>query len=235
VTKIGGVLLAAGRGERLRPLTDTIAKPAVDVQDAPLGAYGLRLLRDASDRIAVNLSWFWEATQEALRPYAPGDTRWLIEEPEPWGTARTITALLPELADTFVVANADTITDLRAADLLTTHRRTEAPATLAVQAVPDHADFTTDRGRVTRLIERRREPNVEGVRYIGVAAFERTAIATFLELARRPGLAEALFAPLVEKHDLAIHLHDGYALDVGTPERLEAARRADLSALHVRP
>ncbi len=223
--EIVGILLAAGRGKRLRPLTDSVAKPALMVGDKPLGAYGLEMLKELEGRLAVNLSWLPEPTKEALAPFAPPDTLWLIEPPEPFGTAGTVAELLPQLAPTFVVANADAITDLNVNDLLETHRRLKAPATVASRRVDEGADLQVGDERAVRFIDRRTEPNAAGHLYIGVAAFDRDRVAHLLEPGKVAGLGEAVLKPLAEQGELAVHEHAGSALDVGTPERLEAARR----------
>jgi NDP-sugar pyrophosphorylase family protein len=222
---VSGLLLAAGRGERMRPLTDAVAKPALLVGDKPLGAYGLQLLAELGGPIAINLSWLPYETRAALEPYAPPNTLWLMETPEPYGSAGTVAALLSALADTFVVLNADTLTDLRLTDLLATHLRVGAPVTLAVRRVDSGADLEIQDGRAQRYIDRRAEPHAAGAMYIGAAAFERDLVTRLLEPGKVAGLGEAVFAPLANRGEIAVHEHAGFALDVGTPERLAEARR----------
>lgn len=222
---IAAVLFCAGRGERLRPLTDTVAKPAVVVGDRPLAAYGMEVLQQIGGKVAVNLSWLHASTRRALEPYAPSDTEWLVELPAPLGTAGTVARLLPRLAPSFVVMNGDTIADLDVDDLMASHRRFGSAATLAVEAVSRGADFCVDGERATRMVLRKRVPDVAGARYIGVGVFERAALVPLLRDARPPlGLAEAVFGPLTASGRLAVHRHDGLALDVGTPEALAEAR-----------
>jgi NDP-sugar pyrophosphorylase family protein len=222
---ISAILFAAGRGERLRPLTDTVPKPAIVVRGKPLGAYGLRVLREIDGRIAVNLSWLAEATKVALEPYAPPETLWFVESPAALGTAGTVSVLLPRLTPTFAVMNADTITDLSVSELLTSHQRMKAPATLAVRNVHEGADFLVEEGRAIRVIDRKREGSRPGALYIGAAIFERDKIARYLDAITIPaGLAEAVFRPLAARHALAIHRHDGFAIDVGTHSALADAQ-----------
>ena len=219
------MLLAAGRGERLRPLTDGVAKAAVVVGDRPLGAYGLAKLSELGAPPAVNLSWLAEATRAALEPYAPPGTVWLVESPEPYGTAGTLAALLPRLAPTFVTLNADVLTDLSPDELLATHQRVGAAATVAVRQVNSAADLAVSGDRATRFIDRRAEPGAPGFAFIGMAAFERDGVAPLLEPGKIAGIGEAILRPLAQSGELAVHLHKGDALDVGTPERLAEARR----------
>jgi NDP-sugar pyrophosphorylase family protein len=207
----------------MRPLTDLIAKPALVVGSKPLGAYGLLLLAELGGRLAINLSWHATATRAALEPFAPPDTLWLIETPVPYGTAGTVAALLSDLATTFVVYNADLLTDLRAVDLLSTHRRMGAPATLAVRRVTTGADLEIRDGRAFRFVDRRAEPNNSGAMYIGAAALERDVVAPLLKAGEVAGLAETVFKPLADRGLVAVHEHAGLAVDVGTPERLAEA------------
>ena len=222
--QVGAVLLAAGRGERLRPLTDTVPKPALMVGGKPLGAYGLAVLQEMNGRTAVNLSWLPEVARDALQRYAPADTMWCVELPTALGTAGTVQALLPHLAPTFVVMNADTITDLSISDLLASHQRIGVSATLAVKEVGEGADFATEGDRATGLIDRHRRPSESGALYVGVAVFERDRVAPLLLAAKPPaGLAEIVLGALATRGDLAIHRHQGLALDVGTPTALTQA------------
>jgi MurNAc alpha-1-phosphate uridylyltransferase len=224
-SRIGAVLFAAGRGERMRPLTDTVPKPALLVKGKPLGAYGLELLRDLGARIVVNLSWRPEIGRAALEPYAPPGTRWLVEEPHAYGTAGTLAALLGDLATTFVTLNGDTLTDLQPDELLATHRRIGAPVTVAVMPLEERADLEVEGDIAVRFIDRRAELGAPGFLFIGMAAFERDALAPLLEPGKVAGLGEVVLRPLAERGELAVHRHEGFALDVGTPESLEEARR----------
>lgn len=222
---IAAVLFCAGRGERLRPFTDSVAKPALVVGGRPLAAYALDTLTPLDGTLAVNLSWLHEATRAVLEPHAPPGTEWLVELPAPLGTAGTVAALLPRLGASFVVMNGDTITDLDVRRLIAAHRRLGRGATLAVTEVSRGADFEVDGDRTTRMIVRQRDPEAPGVRYVGAAVFERDAVARCVrDLAPPVGLAEAVFGPMTSRREVSVHRHEGLALDVGTPEALAAAR-----------
>ena len=219
---VSSILFAAGRGTRLRPLTDLVAKPALPLLDVPLGLWGLRGLEVAPPSL-INLSHRADTVLHTLGLDSREDMDVLIELPEPFGTGGTLRALRDRLDDRVLTWNADTLTDLSARDLMRAHEHTASLATIAVQRVERLADFVVENGRVTRFVDRRVEDS-PGVRFIGVAVFERAALDLLPD--RRPsGLSEDLLRPLAGSGDLACYIHHGYALDVGTIGRyLQASR-----------
>jgi mannose-1-phosphate guanylyltransferase len=211
-----GVLLAAGLGERLRPLTDSIPKPALPLLDIPLGAWGLCNLLEATSDVVVNASYSGDIVFGALAPY--GDFGALDEGAEPWGTGATLATLRPTIERTALVCNGDALIDVSAEDLLAEHRRGGAAATLAVSRVHTGADLSLDSRGVTGFIDRRSDPDAPGARYLGIAAFEASALK-LLPDTRPLGLAESLLRPLADRGELSAYFSDGYALDVGTVTR----------------
>ena len=217
VVTIDALLLAAGYGTRLRPLTEILPKPALPLLDVPLGSWGLASLGELG-RVAVNLSHLAGSARRTLEPYAPDDLVILEETPEPYGTAGTLKALEDDLAERFVTLNADLLTDLDAGELMAAHEASGAPATIAVKQVDAGADVTTEDGRVTSFIDRRERSDAPGHLFIGMAAFDRSVVDLIPE--QRPaGLAETVLKPLAERGELAVLEAGSYAEDIGTPER----------------
>lgn len=130
-----GIVLCAGLGTRLRPLTDYLPKPLIEVAGRPMVHYPLGLLRAAGiTDIVLNAHYRAGQLQAAL-----GDgQRWGLRlrysvEPRLLGTGGGLRHLLPLIAgDRFLVVNADQITDVDLGALLDTHGRRNALATLAV-------------------------------------------------------------------------------------------------------
>ena len=109
------MVLAAGRGERLRPLTDKTPKPLLEVRGKPLIVHHLERLRDAGiTHIVINTSWLAEQIQFAL---GDGSTygvsiQYSYEGPEPLETGGGIFKALPLLGrEPFMVVNGDIFTD----------------------------------------------------------------------------------------------------------------------------
>jgi len=107
------MILAAGRGERMRPLTDRVPKPLLPVADKPLIVHHLEALARAGfGEVVINLSWLGEQIRALLGD--GGDFGLSIrysEEPEALETAGGILQALPLLGERFVVVNADIFTD----------------------------------------------------------------------------------------------------------------------------
>lgn len=110
------MLLGAGRGERLRPITDTLPKPLVQVGGKPLIAWHLAALARAGIRdVVINLSWLGEQLRAALGDGGDFGVRiaWSEEGPVPLEAGGGIFRALPLLGSgPFLVVNSDIWTDL---------------------------------------------------------------------------------------------------------------------------
>ena len=149
------MVLAAGLGTRLRPITYEIAKPMVPVLDRPVMAHIVDLLeRHGVDQIVANLHHF----PDAIRDYF-GDRLDYRYEPELLGTAggvRNCADLLGE--GTFLVISGDALTDIDVSALLASHRERGALATVAARRVADPREYGVvlhdSQGRITGFQEK---------------------------------------------------------------------------------
>lgn len=214
------MILAAGRGERLRPLTDTVPKPLIDIGGRPLIARHLETLAAAGFReIVINLAWRGAAIEEALGDGAEFGVQ-IAYSREPEGaleTAGGIRRALELLGDApFLVINGDILTDYPLADL---HgREPDGLAHLVLVDNPDHhpdGDFHLD-GRIVRTHGGPRRT------FAGIGVY-RPELFTPLAPGRH-ALAPLLVRAMSHKQVHGEH-YRGMWLDVGTPERLAAARR----------
>jgi NDP-sugar pyrophosphorylase family protein len=152
------LVLAAGYGERLRPLTDTIPKPLVEIGDRPLIHYPLLLLRHAGIReVAVNVHHLAEKIEAALgRGDELGLTITYSPEPILLGTGGPLLPLRDYFGgEPFLILNGDTIMDLDLPAMIAIHRKGAGLATMALRPAtsPDaYSQIETDaHGRIRRM------------------------------------------------------------------------------------
>lgn len=218
---VGALLLAAGRGERMRPLSDVVPKAGLPVLDVPLGCFAMKSLAEASPPVMVNLSHLPEALEDAFAPFRTtwSIVRTMIERPQPFGTGGTLRALLDDglIGDRIVVGSADVVTSAPLEELVAAHEEGAAPATAVGIRVEEGGDFEVDGGRVSRFIDRRREASAPGIRFANLSVLDRSAVE-LIPKHRPVGLGETVIGPLAESGDLAVIVHDGYWTNVSTPD-----------------
>jgi len=131
------LVLAAGYGERLRPITDTIPKPLVEIGGRPLIYYPLLLLRHAGIReVAVNVHHLADKIEAALgRGQALGLAITYSPEPTLLGTGGPLVVLRDYFGgEPFLILNSDTIMDLDLPAMIAMHRERGTLATMALRA-----------------------------------------------------------------------------------------------------
>jgi NDP-sugar pyrophosphorylase family protein len=197
------MVLAAGLGRRMAPLSDACAKPALPVLDRPILAWLLDLLAEQGvDLAVVNAHAHVPSLRAALR-----DARLRVElslEPELLGSAGGIRAARAWLGgdEPFLVINGDMLLELDLAALVARHRSAGTLATLLLRDDPRKRVFGSigydPSGRVCRITERfarGREDSsglFTGVQVLEPAIFERMGVQTPLELIPH------LYVPLLE-------------------------------------
>ncbi len=140
------MILSAGYGTRLWPLTEDRTKPAIPILGKPLVGYVAEYLASyGCNEIIVNLHHRPESVRAALGDGSRfGVHLQYVEEPEILGTSGALDNARPLLAgETFVVINGKIITDIDLNAAIKTHQRTGALATLILQPNPECQRFTT--------------------------------------------------------------------------------------------
>jgi len=216
------IVLAAGRGERLRPITDTTPKPLVPVAGRPLIAYHLRALAQAGVRdVVINISWLGERIRAALRDGAEYGVRitYSDEGPVAMETGGGIFNALPSLGPgAFLVVNGDVWADIDLRALIAKAAQDARSGALGrlvlVPNPPQHprGDFGLEGERVLADAPER-------FTYSGVAVY-RPELFAGCAPGRFPMLPLLLRA--IDARCLLGQIHTGEWWDVGTPERLAA-------------
>lgn len=152
------MILAAGLGTRMRPLTETVPKALAPVAGRPLVAYALRFLHaQGIKHVVINLHHLGDTIRATLGDGSPYGVQisYSPEDPllETGGGIKNAQAFLD--GETFVVLNCDAILDLDLAAVLDAHRRTQAIGTLVLRSDPKAAEYglleINAAGRVRRL------------------------------------------------------------------------------------
>ena len=175
------MVLAAGFGSRLRPLTDRVPKALIPVAGKPLIAYSLAILREAGIReVIINLHHLGDQIRAALGDGSSYGMSISYSEENPiLDTGGAIKKAEPFLGGgTFAVLNSDTVMDLRLVDVVEHHRRTGAVATMVLRRDREAARYGVielDRDdRIRRFLGRPAQVDVllEPFLFTGVHVFE---------------------------------------------------------------
>jgi mannose-1-phosphate guanylyltransferase len=221
------IVLVGGEGTRLRPLTDSVPKPALTLVDRPFLAHMIEWLagHDVSE-VVLACGFLPDVLREALadEEERTGVSIHYVAEPEPRGTAGAIRFAAEELGEgleeRFLALNGDVLTDLDLGALMRAHDESGAQATLGLHRVDDASAYglvTSDgAGTVLEFQEKTGEPT-PGEINAGMYVLERPV----LELIA-PGEAVSIereIFPRLIGEDLRCLCLNGYWMDIGTPER----------------
>lgn len=232
--EVVGMVLCAGLGTRLRPLTERLPKPAVPVGGVPLIRYTLALLRGAGVRRAVvNVHHLPEIMERAARSAAASLGLELDVSREPiiagtGGALREARALL-DGAETLLLVNGDVLFDVDLGGAVAAHRAGGGLATMVLLPMPSGARYAAvevDAGGAVRRIAGSFGPggtqlvplHFSGVHVLSPALLERLQSAPF-----ECDVNRHVYPPLMAGGHVRSHLVDGYWNDLGAPDRYVAA------------
>jgi len=218
------VILAGGKGTRLKPYTTLIPKPIVPVGDVAVMEILVRqLARAGCERITVAVSHL----AQLIMAYFGDGTRWGLEidysvEDAPLSTIAPLT-LIDDLPEHFLLMNGDVLTDLDFAELYRAHLDSGAVATIATYERDVTIDFGVlrrdEQGRVVGFCEK---PTEHFSVSMGVYAFSRR-ILELVPRGERFGFDHLMHALIERGWDVRAYPFEGYWLDIGRPEDYDRA------------
>lgn len=176
--KFHAIILAAGYGSRLSPLTDQIPKPLLPIAGKPMLIRILEKLKEAgADRIAVNTHHLAEQVERCIRESEFADSVTVYNEPEILGTGGPLVNAKELLADgeCFLLHNCDAVTDFDLSALIREHCQSGATATMALIDGPENR-VLTEQGMIRSIVGRPHAeagPEAKNMTYACVAAFSR--------------------------------------------------------------
>ncbi len=210
------VILAGGKGARLRPFTMTIPKPLLPLGDVPVLEVVIRQLAgDGFDRVILTIG---HMAPLFVANFGTGDEYGVkieyMRENEPLGTAAPLRQL-QNLPDQFVVMNGDLLTDLSYAGLLAAHQKSGAAATIAVRSREEKIDYgLIELSDDDDFLNYREKPTVSHYVSMGINVLSRRA----LDVIPKQGhfdMPELMLALHRSGEKIHCHRSDCYWQDIG--------------------
>ncbi len=213
------VILAGGKGTRLRPYTATLPKPLVPVGDRSILDIVLMQLKQAGvARVTMAVSHL----AHLIQAYFGDGSRWGLEidyslEDKPLSTIAPLT-LIDDLPERFFIMNGDVLTDLDFRDLYRRHEQTDADVTVATFERDTRIDFgvlhTDEEGRVVGFEEK---PSYHFSVSMGVYVMSRRLLDV-VPAGEPFGFDDLMVACIEGSRRAMTYPHRGYWLDIGRPD-----------------
>jgi glucose-1-phosphate thymidylyltransferase len=170
------VVLAAGEGKRLRPLTRYQPKPMLPVANRPIIEYVIDALLDAGiSDIVVVVGYQRRRLQDHLMQRYPERELTYIRQPNQLGSGDALSQVRDALSGSFLVVNGDNVIDERMVrGTIERYRESDVSATVAVgrsDRVSEYGTVCTENGRVTTILERHNKDD-QGRINVGVYCFD---------------------------------------------------------------
>lgn len=237
------ILLAGGKGTRLRPLTVHTPKPIVPIFNRPFLYYQIDQLRQVPeiDEAILSLNYQPRRIEEIF-----GDGEGLglklryVVEPMPLGTAGAVRYAGDSLTESVVVFNGDVLTQVDLRAVLALHRERKAKATIVLTPVDNPRAYglveTDAKGNVQRFLEKPGEDEITcntinaGIYILEPETFDRIPKDTSWSIER------SFFPSLIERGETFVaYVYDGYWIDIGTPAKYLQVHRDIMDGLYSAP
>src|SRR6478735_6316241 len=227
------ILLAGGKGTRLRPLTIHTPKPIVPIFNRPFLHYQIHLLKQVPeiDEVILSLNYQPRRIEEIFGDGSDIGIRIrYVVEPAPLGTGGAIKYAGDKLTESVVVFNGDVLTQIDLAAVIRLHRQRKAKATIVLTPVENPSAYglveTDAHGNVQRFLEKPDPHQITcdtinaGIYVLEPDTFDRipTDIAWSIERSYFPSLIE-------RKETFVAYVYKGYWIDIGTPEKYMQVHR----------
>lgn len=237
------ILLAGGKGTRLRPLTIHTPKPIVPIFGRPFLRYQIDLLHQVPeiDEVILSLNYQPRRIEEMFGEGKDLGVRLsYVVEPVPLGTAGAVRYANKSLDEPVVVFNGDILTEVDLGAVLRLHRERKARATIVLTPVENPTAYglveTDAAGNVRRFIEKPKPEEITcntinaGIYILEPDTFDRIPKDTACSIER------SFFPSLVDRHETFVaYICRGYWIDIGTPEKYMQVHRDIMDRRFVAP
>ena len=235
------ILLAGGKGTRLRPLTIHTPKPIVPIFNRPFLHYQIDLLKQVPeiDEVILSLNYQPRRIEEVFGDGSDvGIKIRYVVEPSPLGTAGAVKYAGENLTDSVVVFNGDVLTQIDLGAVLRLHRERAAKATIVLTPVDNPSAYglveTDERQNITRFLEKPKADEITtnrinaGIYVLEPDTFDRIPSDVSWSIER------SYFPSLIERQETFVaYIYEGYWIDIGTPEKYTQVHRDIMDGRYV--
>ena len=226
------IILAGGRGERLRPITNTIPKPMVEISGRPLLEHIIEHFKknDLHD-IILTVSYLAEVIQN----YFGNGKKFGIrisysKEKKLLGTAGSIGKLRRIIHNTFIVASGDIIRYLNITDVLKFHKEKKGIATICIyknfSVNPKSIIKINKVGKIISFIERPKDGKKDSVWSNASFYIFEPRIFDYIFENQPSDFGKDIFPALISSNQTIYgYIHEGYFQDIGTITKLQKVRK----------
>ena len=227
------ILLAGGKGTRLRPLTLNTPKPIVPIFNRPFLMYQLDQLRQVPEVTEVILSLNYQP-RRIEETFGNGDALGIkisyAVEPQPLGTGGAIKFSAQTVQDSVIVLNGDVLQQIDLQAVIARHRAAKAKATIVLTPVDNPSAYglveTDADGNVQRFLEKPGQDEITvntinaGIYVLEPETLDRIPDDEVYSIERQ------YFPSLVANGETFVaYVNDGYWIDIGTPEKYRQVHR----------
>lgn len=222
------VVLAGGRGMRLRPYTTVLPKPLMPVGDRPILDIVIRQLKAAGfERITISTGYLAELIEAFFRDGEQyGIPIDYFREAEPLGTVGALSMMEGIEEDDFLVMNGDVLTDLDYGALFDRHAASDAAATVATKKRDVQISLGVlmfgdddDDTRLTGYVEK---PKIRYEASMGIYCFS-PRVLDHIERGKRLDFPDLVLKLIEAGEDVQAWRSDDYWLDIGRHDDYETA------------
>ena len=220
------VILAGGKGSRLKPYTMVIPKPLMPIGDLPILEILLRQLKKAGiEEIILAVGYM----AHLFQAFFQNGERYGLQisysfENEPLGTAGPLANVIHDLSSNFIVLNGDLLTTLNYANIINFHIERQAAATIGLYHRDVKIDFgvinTTDEGQLREYIEK---PTYSFQVSMGVNVFNRDMVAPYLIPGKHLDIPDLMTKMMRDGLPVLGYREECYWLDIGRLEDYQTA------------
>jgi NDP-sugar pyrophosphorylase family protein len=221
------VILAGGKGTRLRPYTTVFPKPLMPIGDEPILEIVIRQLKSHGfDEVIITVGHL----AELIMTFFSDGSKYGINikysrEDKPLGTAGGLGLIKKELNETFLMMNGDVLTTLDYSDLLKYHKRNGAIATIALKKRDVKVDFgVVELDDSNSIVGYSEKPKIDHLVSMGVYVFDPKVLRYIKpnEYLDFPDIIKELIS---NGETVKGYVYDGYWLDIGRSDDYERANK----------